>query len=108
MEHGRIKGLALAYYASQLAIVDQVRHRSVAYCKLQQCFQEINKGFTSILKLTPRPAPPYFSFAAMKQQELTPNLMLILWLVAAPTAIMGAAIPESDAKSFVESEDPIG
>ena len=54
------------------------------------------------------PAPPYFSFAAMKQQELSPNLMLILWLVAAPTAIMGAAIPESDAKSFAESEDPTG
>ena len=32
----------------------------------------------------------------MKQQELSPNLILILWLVAMPAAVMGAAIAEGD------------
>ena len=50
----------------------------------------------------------YFSFAAMKQQDLSPNLMLILWLVIVPAAVMGAAIAGGDAKIFAESEGPTG
>ena len=44
----------------------------------------------------------------MKQQELSPNLMLILWLVIMPAAVMGAAIAGDDAKIFAESEGPTG
>ena len=105
MEHGRIKGLALAFSASQLAIVDQVRHRSVA-CRV---LKKSTKVFASLRQLKGNiPAPPYFSFAAMKQQDLSPNLMLILWLVIVPAAVMGAAIAGGDAKIFAESEGPTG
>ena len=48
----------------------------------------------------------HFLSAAMKQQGLSPNLMLILWLVVVPAAVMGAAIAGGDnTKSFAESEN---
>ena len=79
------------------------------FCKLQ-CFKKISNGTVlhHFIPLKDNPqAPLYFSVTAMmKQQELSPNLMLILWLVAMPAAVMGAAIAEGGANSFAESEDP--